>query len=126
MAGQGGRARHRARPSLWRAGGGRTGAGRPAVEPSPPTAQLLGQPRAQRTGVGGAPVVLTPLHASGTRSDDSPLYDHPRYLITRSAAVACEAGQTLIAMPLALPDTAEMLRCEPVVPEVSHNQHPQS
>jgi hypothetical protein len=39
-----------------------------------------------------------------------------------SAAWACEAGQTLVAMPLALPDTADMLLCEPVVPEVSQNQ----
>jgi len=39
-----------------------------------------------------------------------------------SATLACEAGQTLIAMPLALPDTAEMLLYELVVPEVSQNQ----
>jgi hypothetical protein len=43
-----------------------------------------------------------------------------------SAALACEAGQTLVAMPLVLPDTADMLPCEPVVPEVSHNQALQS
>jgi hypothetical protein len=33
-----------------------------------------------------------------------------------SAALACEAGQTLVAMPLALPDTADMLFYELVVP----------
>jgi hypothetical protein len=70
----------------------------------------------------GAPVAPTPTHASETRRCDSPLYDNPRYLITMFAALACEAGQTLIVMPLALPDTADMLRCEPVVPEVQQNQ----
>jgi hypothetical protein len=64
----------------------------------------------------------TPTHASGTRRYDSPLYENSRFLITMSSALACEAGQTLIAMPLALPDTAEMLLCELVVPEVSQNQ----
>jgi hypothetical protein len=39
-----------------------------------------------------------------------------------SAAVACEAGQTLITMPLVLPDTADRLLCEPGVPEVLQNQ----
>ena len=47
-------------------------------------------------------------------------------LITMSATLACEAGQTLVAMLLVLPNIAEMPRYEPVMPEIAQNQHPQS
>jgi hypothetical protein len=43
-----------------------------------------------------------------------------------SATLACEAGQTLVAMLLVLPNIAEMPRYEPVMPEIAQNQHPQS
>src|SRR5262249_22103013 len=66
------------------------------------------------------------LHASGTRGEDSPLDENPRYLITMSAALVCEAGHTLGAMPMVLLHPEERLLCESVVHDVSHNQTPQS
>ena len=71
--------------------------------------RAMRQPR-QRTGAIRAPAAPTFTSASGTRRGDSPRYENPRGLSTISTVLACEAGQTLVTMPLALPEAAHELR----------------
>jgi hypothetical protein len=52
--------------------------------------------------------------------------DNVRFLITMSAALACEAGQTLVAMPLTMAQAADMLGCKVRPPQIQQNQALQS